>query len=212
MAEGTAARAIAGEEGLSPKAQQILAAAGRSFLEQGYGATSMDGIARLAGVSKATLYAHFSGKDMLFAAVVEAECRQLSLGLDAAPPFEAGDLRAALVRVARQFIERLLSSRAFAIYRMVIAETPRFPELGRIFFESGPERMIGRVADFLAAADARGLIAVPAPRRAAMQFIGLIRGHNYLRPLLGLAPVPESELGPYIESCVDLFLAGHRRS
>jgi AcrR family transcriptional regulator len=209
MAGGTAAPA-AGEEAPSPKAQQILAAAGRSFLEQGYGATSMEAIARLAGVSKATLYAHFTGKDTLFAAVVEAECRQLSAGLDASP-FEAGDIRAALIRIARQFIDRLLSGRAFAIYRMVIAETPRFPELGRIFFEAGPERMVGRVAAFLAAADSRGLLAVPEPRQAAIQFIGLVRGHNYLRPLLGLQPVPDRELAPYLESCVDLFLEHYRR-
>lgn len=209
MNDGMAARAVA-EAPPSPKAQQILAAAGRSFMEQGYGATSMEAIARLAGVSKATLYAHFTGKEALLAAVMETECRLISAGLDTAS-YESTDIRAALLHIARQFIDRLLSGRAFAIYRMVVAESPRFPELGRIFFESGPERMVGRVADFLAAADARGLLAVPAPRQAAIQFLSLVRGHNYLRPLLGLEPVPERDLAAYIESCVDLFLSNYRR-
>jgi TetR/AcrR family transcriptional repressor of mexJK operon len=50
------------------KAESILAAAKRSFLAAGFGAVSMDAIAREAGVSKATVYAHFAGKEELFGA------------------------------------------------------------------------------------------------------------------------------------------------
>jgi TetR/AcrR family transcriptional repressor of mexJK operon len=56
------------------KAESILAAAKRMFLEGGFGAVSMDAIAREAGVSKATVYAHFAGKEELFGAVIGREC------------------------------------------------------------------------------------------------------------------------------------------
>ncbi len=44
----------------SPKRQLVLDAAASLFMAHGYGAVSMDAVARAAGVSKATLYAYFS--------------------------------------------------------------------------------------------------------------------------------------------------------
>ena len=58
------------------KAESILAAAKRSFLAAGFGAVSMDTIAREAAVSKATVYAHFAGKEELFGAVIDRECER----------------------------------------------------------------------------------------------------------------------------------------
>ena len=62
------------------KAESILAAAKRMFLESGFGAVSMDAIAREAGVSKATVYAHFAGKEELFGAVIGRECEHYFAG------------------------------------------------------------------------------------------------------------------------------------
>ena len=50
----------------SPKCAAILAAAARLFMARGYATVSMDAVAKEAGVSKATLYAHFTGKEALF--------------------------------------------------------------------------------------------------------------------------------------------------
>src|ERR1700737_1651174 len=61
---------------LASKAESILAAAKRSFLAAGFGAVSMDAIAREAGVSKATVYAHFAGKEELFGAMIGRECER----------------------------------------------------------------------------------------------------------------------------------------
>src|SRR5271157_6368560 len=65
----------------SPKHQLVLDAAATLFMAHGYGAISMDAIARAAGVSKATLYAHFSSKDLLFATIVREACRE-GMGAD----------------------------------------------------------------------------------------------------------------------------------
>src|SRR5258707_15768776 len=106
----------------SAKALQILDAAGRIFMEQGYGATSMDAVAREAGVSKATLYAHFTNKEQLFGERIAAGTRRHSEGLTL-PDIADKDVRAALIHFGREFLKILLSPQGLAIYRVVIAET-----------------------------------------------------------------------------------------
>jgi AcrR family transcriptional regulator len=192
------------------KEQQILGAAGALFMAQGYGATSMDAIARKAGVSKATLYARFRDKEDLFAAIISAACRRHAESLSG-PEIEQGDVGAALRRMARDFLMLLLSPQAGAIYRIVIAEGPRFPELGRVFYESGPRRTLDRLASYLRHADAQGLLRIAEPRSAAEQFAGMLKGDLHLRHLLGLAETPKAaELDRLVDGAVGAFLRAYR--
>lgn len=190
------------------KRSRILAAAHKMFLHHGYGDTSMDAIARHAGVSKATLYAHFDGKAQLFAALIVAECRRLAetIGCRA---FEAPDVRSTLLSVARDFNELMCSGEGLTMYRIVAAEAPRFPELGRTFYDSGPTVMIDHVAAILRRAADRGLLDVCDPRLAAIQFMSLVQGERHLLRVLDL-PQASADQGAYIEASVDLFLAGYQ--
>jgi TetR/AcrR family transcriptional regulator, mexJK operon transcriptional repressor len=192
------------------RVRRILAAARTLFLDRGYGETSMDAIARHAAVSKATLYSHFDGKDALFAALIVTECRHLSdqIGRRA---LDRPDIREALLRVAHDFNNLLCTGDGLTMYRIVVAEAPRFPELGRVFYNSGPTIMIDRIADILRRATDRGLLQVCDPRIAAVQFISLIRGELHLTRVLGLKRASKNP-ADYIEASVDLFLAGYRAS
>ncbi len=190
------------------RVRRILAAARALFLKLGYGDTSMDAIARRAAVSKATLYSHFAGKDALFAALIVSECRHLSdqIGRRA---LDEPDIRDALLRVAHDFNSLLCTGYGLTMYRIVVAEVPRFPELGRVFYESGPTIMIDRIANLLRQAADRGRLKIRDPRIAAIQFINLIRGELQLTRVLGLRKTSKNPTG-YIEASVDLFLAGYR--
>ena len=190
------------------RVRRIIAAARTLFLKLGYGDTSMDAIARHAAVSKATLYSHFAGKDALFAALIVSECRHLSdqIGRRA---LDEPDIRDALLRVAHDFNNLLCTGYGLTMYRIVIAEVPRFPELGRVFYDSGPTIMIDRIANLLRQAADRGLLKVRDPRIAAIQFISLIRGELQLTRVLGLKKTSKNP-ADYIEASVDLFLAGYR--
>ena len=193
------------------KTDQIMAAAGTLFLEHGYGATSMDAIARRAGVSKATLYAHFTNKDDLFAAIVATECaRAVPALID--PELESLPVAEGLYRLGRDFLELLLSISALSVYRVVVAETPRFPELGRAFYRSGPERSLALVADYLERAHQKGDLEVADPREAAALLLGMIRGFPQLRCLLGVGevPVPAAERNRHVQAAVTLFVQGCR--
>lgn len=121
-------------------------------------------------------------------------------------PSETEDLPATLRLIAERLLDLLLSPTTIATHRMVAAEMTRFPELGAIFFRSGPARLLESLAAFLAAAMARGQLREVPPCIAAAQFIELIRGELGLRAMLG---VPVEELCGVMEAGVDTFLRAY---
>lgn len=197
----------------SPKRVQMLCAARELFLSQGYGAVSMDAVARAAGVSKATLYAHFSSKDQLFATIIGDACR----GNIAAESFlpalainTSDDLRSALIGLGQRMIRFFLEPDSLAIHQIVIAESSRFPELGQAFFDNGPVRLRQSLAGWLTLQAQAGWLAVPDPLTAAEQFVSLVRGGFYMRASLNL-PLDPSRPGPdeAVVDSVDMFLRAY---
>jgi len=193
------------------KAESILAAAKRTFLASGFGTVSMDTIAREAGVSKATVYAHFAGKEELFGAVIGREC-----GLYFAR-FSAGELdpvnvSASLTVLGRRYLELVLSPDAIALHRIILGEVSRFPGLGEVFWRAGPERQRLQIEAFLQSAVASGTLSVPDTRLAAEQFVSLVRGEIQLRQLLRLeAEAGQAEIHGAVESAVDTFIRAFER-
>ena len=178
------------------------------FLSEGYGAASMDRIAAEARVSKATVYAHFGSKEALFAAIIRERLQRLFVPVLISEP-SSDDVGADLRAIARQFVAVALAPDGLAAYRIVVAESARFPELGRAFYEAGPAVTIARLAGYFAAADRRGLLRVPDPTLAAEQFVSLLRGPIYLRRLLGVAPIDtaaEWDTQRVVDAGVEAFL------
>jgi AcrR family transcriptional regulator len=192
------------------KLDLILAAASRLFRGNGYGATSMEAVAREADVSKATLYVYFSGKRELFAAVIQEEGDRNSRAL-LAGEFGQEDLRVKLLRFGRAIVDLLLAPETVGAYRMVSSEAHRFSEIGRLFYESGPARLLTRLEEFFATAMAKGKLRSSNPRRAAEQFIGLVRGDMQLRALLALGDdMSRQHQDEVIRSGVDTFYRAYR--
>jgi AcrR family transcriptional regulator len=192
----------------NPKVRQIVEAGRRLFMAEGYGATSMDAIARAAGVSKATLYAHFASKAELFAAIIGGECQRFQ-HMQWGEELESDDVRAVLLQIARAKIDFTNSPEPRAIYRIVVGESGRFPELGRVFYENGPRRVLERLAEYLRQATAKGLLNCPQPRLAAEQFFGLVHGADYLRRLLGLDDRAAPDADRVVEGAVEIFLRAY---
>ncbi len=202
----TMVRGADGEAPASGKAESILAAAKRAFLRSGFGAVSMDAIAREAGVSKATVYAHFAGKEDLFGAVIGRECEQHFAGFSAGE-LDPRDVRASLTTLGGRFLDLLLSPDAIALHRLILGEVGRFPELGRVFWQAGPERNLAQIEAFLRAAGAAGMLDIGDARHAAEQFVGLVRGEIQLRYLLKLEANPsERVVRATVNAAVDTFL------
>src|SRR5258707_104295 len=152
----------------SPKRRAILSAATELFVARGYGAVSMDAIARAADVSKATLYAHFASKDRLFATIINVACQEIMTPEDDLPTGETPDgvrgIETALRMIGARILRFFVRQRSLAIHRLVIAESVRFPELGQAFYENGPAVALQRLAAWMV--QQRALI-VPEPDIAA---------------------------------------------
>jgi TetR/AcrR family transcriptional repressor of mexJK operon len=191
------------------KAESILAAARRMFLASGFGAVSMDAIAREAGASKATLYAYFASKEELFGAVVAGEGERYFRGFSAGE-LDPNEVEVSLGEIARRFLDLVLSPDAIAVNRITVAEAVRFPQLGEIFWRAGPERTRTQIEAFLRRADAAGTLSVADPRLAAEQFISLLRGDLHLRQLLRLdAPLDAAARADAAKGAVAAFLRAY---
>lgn len=168
----------------SGKDGQILDAARHLFLEQGFGSTSMDAVAKRAGVSKATLYVHFENKERLFAEVVAAARSSLHRAIAAITEDEEAAPADTLRLIGRQFLRFVTTPAALTLFRAVIGETQRFPELGQTIFQTGSNDMLNLITASIARATARGLLTVPDPKLAAAQFLALTKSDLHLRCLL----------------------------
>lgn len=192
------------------KTESILAAAKQCFLARGFGAVSMDAIAAAAGASKATVYAHFAGKDELFGAVIARECERASAGFTGRE-LDAGAVHASLTTLGRRFLQLILSPDAIALHRIIVGEVARFPSLGQVFYRAGPERNLGQIEAFLRrAGDAGALRLGDHPRRAAEQFVALVRGEVQLRQLLRLDPPADAAaIDAAVHGALATFLAAY---
>lgn len=197
-------------EGRPSTHANVVAAATRVFLRRGYRRASMDAIAREAGVSKQTIYNNFGNKESLFAAIARERCDRLIAALDI-PDADTRAVEDVLVSMGRQFLELMLDPASLDLYRTLIAEANRFPELGRLSYDTGPRRAEEALAGFLAAQSSRGRIAVANPRRAAEQFFGMLKGNVQLRALLGVeVEKARGDIDQLAADAVALFLRALR--
>ncbi len=191
------------------KRQAVVDAAFRLFLSQGVQATSLEAVAKAAGVSRVTLYSHFPDKAALFEATIRDEMERLAL---TQMPLAAGvTLRDGLVGFGRGLMLYLTSPPIVSFYSVLAGELRRYPALARRFYDLGPGQTHANLAAILAQAAARGELDLPSPERGAEQLIGLWQGLTSFKLPLALG-IDELIAGidERVESAVDLFLAAHR--
>ncbi|AZE52171.1 Transcriptional regulator, AcrR family [Pseudomonas chlororaphis] len=157
------------------KQDAILAAASRAFIQYGFEGTSMDLIAKAAGVARQTLYNRFpDGKEALFGAVAERMWRAFPVMDIANDEAALADPEAGLRTIGRGVAAFWAPPLAVAFLRMVIADGPRFPELTRRFFEVGKTPAVSAVRNYIAELSRRGKLSIEDPELASQQFLGMI--------------------------------------
>lgn len=188
---------------------RILDVATALFLGDGFGATSIEAVARRAGISKRTSYHRFPGKEALFEAVVRRLIDRWMPSFDATL-LEAPSLAETLRRSAEQILGAALTPEALALYRMAIAEATRFPGLARVLHDLGTAAGTDRIARHLEERIAGGEIRPLDPRFAAEQFIMMVVSGPRRRALGLGAPLGPAELDRWIDHTIALFLDGSR--
>ena len=189
------------------KYDDVLAGARDVFLAQGFEGASVDDIARAAGVSKATLYSYFPDKRLMFLEVAKAECCRQVSGAESkiGPNIRLHD---ALTIAAATLVDFFTSEFYLRMYRVVVAETERFPELGRQFYETGPLMGRNRMVEYLTEAEARGEIQIDDKALAADMFTELCRADVFTQMLFGIkTKATQAEKDRIINAAVAMFLA-----
>ncbi|MFY9352312.1 MAG: TetR/AcrR family transcriptional regulator [Sphingobium sp.] len=190
----------------------IVAVAQRYFLEHGYAATTMSGIAAALGGSKGTLWTYFRSKEELFAAALADQAHryqaELSQLLDPSIPVQT-----ALERACASLFKKITSPEAIAVNRLIIAEGARFPQIARMFFDLAPKNTRALLATFIGDAMARGSLRKADPSEAAQALTALLMGGIHKQLLLGgIDDVDQNVARAEVHCAVDLFLRAYAPS
>lgn len=190
------------------KQTDILNVATQLFLERGYDAVSLDEIIERVGGSKTTLYSYYGSKEGLFAAMIQKTCRDklaplLSMDVtDLAP-------REGLNAIGKQFLTIVTDPKGRAVFRAMISEAQRFPELASTFFAAGPEVTIGVLRRAIEHWQKKGLLRSANPEILAVQFLGIIMGNFHLKSLLGLCgALTKKQIKAWVSRGAEVFLEG----
>ncbi len=192
--------------GRSTKRGDVVEAAERLFLGNGYAGTSMEAVAREAGVIKQTVYRYYASKEALFGAVMTGICARI-FPEDAPDLTDDEDIRTTLADFARKFIVLHRDPDTVSLFRVVMAEAHRFPELAQAFMGIGPDRFRGSLATYLRRRAADGFMEVPNPEAAATYFLGMLLTPFHTGLCLGIRATPRKrETEAIIDEVLDIFL------
>jgi TetR/AcrR family transcriptional repressor of mexJK operon len=189
------------------KYDQVVDGARDVFLQDGFEGASVDVIARAAGVSKATLYSYFPDKRLLFMEVATRECER-----QADNALEEMDIdrpvRDVLGSAGRRMMNFFLSEFGRGVFRICVAETDRFPELGQEFYRHGPLKVRATMVSYFRQAVERGELEIPDLELAADKFAELCKADMFPRMIMGVCKdFTEDETKRVVDGAVDLFLA-----
>jgi AcrR family transcriptional regulator len=190
--------------------QVIYQAARHEFADNGYAATSMETVARAAGVSTKTLYRLIPNKAALFESMVSDRLDRVlpEVNLHAADVTDIDEaLHAALMICA----DLSLDKEVVALQRMALQETGKFPGLAEVFYNNGIRRNVAALADWLSIQQRRGLIGLDDAEEAAGMLLGMVADAPRRAAMFGGLPLPSRpQIEARVRNCVALFLGGCR--
>jgi AcrR family transcriptional regulator len=185
---------------------RLVRVARQTFIAHGYGASSMNEIARAARVSKTTLYARFPSKADLFRAIIDDQIRGGSLHILHAFSPAARTLEAKLREYGEHTLRASLKGDMLHLNRLIYGEAPRFPEIAETAWRRG-RIGVGQVAELIREhAEADG-IACRDPEAVAEAYISMLRGW-YQDAILRNRPATAAEVAAAVDSFLRILLAG----
>jgi len=189
--------------------QAIIEAARASFLEHGYAGTSMSGLLKTLGGSKATLWSYFRSKEELFAAVIEEVSLLFRAEIQDVLATQV-DLEQALIAFCRTFLRKITSPDGQATWRLVVAESGRFPEVGQIFYERAAGPVQDTLRTFLAQQIDIGRLVEEDPAIMVDTLMSLCIG-QHMRAIWGLDRLSDTELNACALRFTRIFLRTYLR-
>lgn len=186
----------------------IYEGARHEFARNGFAATSMEAVARHAGVSTKTLYRLIPSKAALFEGMVSERLDRVLTNVSLPIGAHAG-IEHALRHALMVCAELALDEEVVALQRMVLQESGKFSDIAGTFYRNGMQRMVNSLASWLRVQRDCGAIALDDVDEAAGILIGMIASAPQRAAIFGGAPLPKrSEIEARVRTCAALFLRG----
>ncbi len=188
----------------------LLDAARPEFASRGFAATSMEDVARRAGVSTKTLYRLVPSKQALFEAMVTDRMDRFVSGvrLRACDGSNVkGAMREALIACG----ELILDGEVIALQRMILADSDKVPGIAESFYKSAMRRTVATLGKWLRTQEERGLITLNGmePETSAGMLLGMLAFEPQRAVMFGhQPPLSRDELEQRAAACVTMFLCG----
>jgi TetR/AcrR family transcriptional repressor of mexJK operon len=174
----------AGRPKSAEKRKQVLEAASDLFLEFGFSGCSMEMVAKQSGVSKQTVYSHFSNKEALFLAVIEDKCAEYQLD-DRNLEGSNYDLIQVLRERGLQLVKILHDDKVISMYRVIIGEVNSNPRVAELFYQAGPKHSLDYLAKcFLKCAEQP--FTEELAYKYARVYFSLLKSEFHTKSILGL--------------------------
>lgn len=188
--------------------QIIYEAARHEFADNGFASTSVEAVARRAGVSTKTLYRLIPNKAALFEGMVSDRLDTFvsEVNLHAA---DHTDIQEALSAALMACADLALDKEVIALQRMILQEAGKFPEVAGMFYANAIHRTTIALADWLRTQQRRGLIALEDVEEAAGMLLGMVASAPRRAAMFGGVPLPSRpQIEARVRSCAALFLRG----
>lgn len=175
--------------------ERVLRAAFGVFRKRGFSGASTLEIATRAKVSKRDLYALFGSKQAMLAACIKERAAHMRqpLALTAPVPASSAAVAATLVEFGTSILRVVSHPDVLTVHRLAIAESDRAPEIARTLDRNGREANHAALADWLAKAQAQGLVGAGDPAVMAARFIAILWGGLLIQLLLRVRDAPSEE-------------------
>lgn len=187
--------------------EEILEAALEEFVARGFDAARMEDIAKRAGLSKAAIYLYFPSKVALLEALIEARVGPLAANVQQIAAMGAGDPLTALRMMATAAAYRLSDPNLFAVPRLVIGISGRFPEIAKYYREHVVAKARGALESLIDAAKTKGQIRQVDTNAVVRAFIGPLFFEAMWTHVLG-GETALKEPQKLIEHQFDVLLSG----
>ncbi|HKY95597.1 MAG TPA: TetR/AcrR family transcriptional regulator [Kiloniellales bacterium] len=186
--------------------QAILEAAIEQFLAQGFAATTLESVARQAGVAKGTIYLYFADKEALFRALVQDIAGPVIGEAEATVPAFTGPFPVLARQLVLGLVRQVLQTHRKRLLQLVITEAPRFPWLAEIYWQEVVSRALATIRAVARQAVARGELASPVLERFPQLLPApLLIGFLWTTLFQRFEPL---DLEAFVETYVDLLLRG----
>ncbi len=195
---------------LSPRGQLILDAAQNLFYHQGFDETTLAMIINDAGGSRRSIYNEFGNKHGLLMAVIQRQVKvQSEILTSINRDIEAKE---ALNQVCFKFVQGMLSPELMSLFRLVVQQVVKFPELGEMIYKHGPMAGILPLVDYLAWLTEQNILKIENCHFSAQMLLEMAKGPLHTRSLLlPHKEATDEEIANQVTKAVDIFLNAHRK-